>query len=186
MISKNNAIIGKQRITPTILALLLLFSITGCTTYPQRTTLYDRPQVYFSPEGKIKSHIISAINNSRVSIDVAMFDFTSQDIKVALEKARNRGIVIRLIADSRQYKGPHSVVQSLIDSGFNIKIVKGEGRGIMHNKFAIFDKVLLFTGSYNWTDSAERYNYENAIFLSNQNTVKQYQEEFERLWRLNE
>ena len=52
----------------------------------------------------------------------------------------------------------------------------------MHNKFAIFDKRLLFTGSYNWTANAEHNNYENAVFISGPQTISQYQKEFDRIW----
>ena len=133
---------------------------------------------YFSPDGNVGEHLIKAIDESRSSIDIAIFDLTSQDIGAALEKAKKRDVKIRIIADSRQAKGAHSVVQSLIDEGFDIKIRHGKGRGIMHNKFAIFDKRLLFTDSYNWTYSAEHYNYENAIFISDQETISRYQKEF--------
>lgn len=54
----------------------------------------------------------------------------------------------------------------------------------MYNKFAIFDKKLLITGSYNWTDNAEHFNYENAIFISDPGTITQYQKEFDRIWDL--
>lgn len=52
----------------------------------------------------------------------------------------------------------------------------------MHNKFAIFDKKLLFTGSYNWTANAERFNYENAVFISDPAIINQYQKEFDKIW----
>ena len=138
---------------------------------------------YFSPDGRVRYHIIAAIDKCKASIDLAIFDLTSQDIGEALERAKKRGVKIRIIADSRQAKGAHSVIQSLIDEGFNIEIKHGKGRGIMHNKFAIFDKIMLVTGSYNWTDSAEHYNYENAIFLSDANTLEQYQKEFDKIWK---
>ena len=52
----------------------------------------------------------------------------------------------------------------------------------MHNKVAIFDGMLMVTGSYNWTNNAERFNYENAIFITDPNVIKQYQKEFDRIW----
>ncbi len=53
----------------------------------------------------------------------------------------------------------------------------------MHNKFMIVDGQLLVTGSYNWSASAESYNYENALFVTAAATIQKYQAEFERLWR---
>lgn len=162
------------------LVLFLCINSLNCTISQEKIT-----EVYFSPNGYVKERIIKAIDMSRSTIDIAIFDFTSQDIKIALENAKKRGVKIRIIADNRQYKGPYSVIQPLVDSGFEVKISRGKNRGIMHNKFAIFDKALLFTGSYNWTKNAEYFNYENAIFITEANTINQYQKEFDKIWNLN-
>lgn len=160
--------------------LLISLAVPGCAVSPQKSPTRNT-EAYFSPEGNIRNRIIKAIDNSRSSIDIAIFDFTSQEVKASLEQAKKRGVKIRIIADSRQYKGAYSVIQSLIDSGFDVKITRGKSRGIMHNKFAIFDKILLFTGSYNWSDNAEFFNYENAIFISDLEAIGKYQKEFDTI-----
>ena len=166
------------------IVLITLFSaiIVGCGGYTKTEPTPYHNETYFSPEGHIQNRIIKAIDTSNSSIDLAIFDFTSQEIKAAFERAKQRGVKIRIIADSRQAKGVHSVIQALIDEGFNLKIAHGIGRGIMHNKFAIFDTKLIFTGSYNWTNNAEHNNYENAIFITDPETIAQYQKEFNKLW----
>jgi phosphatidylserine/phosphatidylglycerophosphate/cardiolipin synthase-like enzyme len=141
-------------------------------------------ETYFSPEGNTQRRIIKAIDDSNSSIDLAIFDFTAPEIKSTLERAKQRAVKIRIIADSRQAKGVHSLIQMLIEEGFNMKIAHGIGGGIMHDKFAIFDGKLLFTGSYNWTNNAEQNNCENAIFLTVPETIAQYQKEFNKLWDL--
>ena len=142
-----------------------------------------KAETYFSPNGGVASNIIKAINNAKFSIDLAIFDLTSNDIASSLEKAQKRGVKIRIIADSRQAKGRNSMIPTLADSQFNLKITHGEGRGIMHNKFAIFDGKLMVTGSYNWTNNAERFNYENAIFVTDPNVIQQYQKYFDDIWQ---
>ena len=142
-----------------------------------------KAETYFSPNGGVAANIIRAINNAKASIDLAIFDLTSNDIASSLEKAQRRGIKIRIIADSRQAKGHNSMIPVLANDQFSLKITHGEGRGIMHNKFAIFDGKLMVTGSYNWTNNAERYNYENAIFITDPNVIRQYQMEFENMRR---
>lgn len=52
----------------------------------------------------------------------------------------------------------------------------------MHHKFAIFDGGLLVPGSHNLTDSADRFNHENAIIPDDPAVVKRYQVSFERLF----
>ena len=141
-----------------------------------------KAETYFSPNGGVASNIIKAINNTKSSIDLAIFDLTSNDIASVLEQAQKRGVKIRIIADSRQAKGAYSAITELAREQVDIKITHGEGRGIMHNKFAIFDTKLMVTGSYNWTNNAERFNYENAIFITDPNVIKQYQKYFDRIW----
>lgn len=165
-----------------ILIISFCFAIVGCGGYTQVKSYAPQLEVYFSPEGHTQHRIIKAIDASNSTIDLAVYSFTAQEIKSAFERAKQRGVKIRIIADSVQTKGVHSVIQTLIDEGFNIKIAHGKGRGIMHNKFAIFDNRLLFTGSYNLTTNAEHSNYENAIFISDPETIAQYQKEFDKIW----
>ena len=173
-----------------LLTFIMIFAIgiglgVAVTYHPAPTippALY-KSETYFSPNGGVGSHIVKAINDSKISIDLAIFDLTSQDIQSALEKAKNRGVKIRIIADSRQAKGRNSLIPVLANDQLNLKITHGEGRGIMHNKFAIFDGKLMVTGSYNWTNNAERFNYENAIFITDPNVIRQYRRYFDNIWR---
>ena len=173
-----------------ILVFLLVFALgvglgIAVTYHPAPTisqALY-KAETCFSPNGGVASSIIKAINNTKSSIDLAIFDLTSNDIASSLEKAQKRGVKIRIIADSRQAKGANSKIPILADDQFSLKITHGEGRGIMHNKFAILDGKLMVTGSYNWTNNAEHFNYENAIFITDPNVIKQYQKEFDTIWR---
>jgi hypothetical protein len=52
----------------------------------------------------------------------------------------------------------------------------------MNNAFAIFDDKLLVTGSYTWTEYADKFNYENAIFIDEPDVVEKYNKEFESLY----
>lgn len=139
--------------------------------------------VYFSPNGGIKDKIIAKINLSQKTIKIAIYSFTSGDIAWALENAKKRGVDISIIADKSQSTGKNSEIPYLLSKNFNLKIIQGKGRGIMHNKFAIFDDKEIVTGSYNWTDNAEKNNYENAIFINDSEVVKSYLAEFNKLWQ---
>ena len=54
----------------------------------------------------------------------------------------------------------------------------------MHHKFIIVDNIMLFTGSYNFTNDAERNNYENVIKTDIPEIVAAYREEFKRVWAI--
>ncbi|MDE5615804.1 MAG: hypothetical protein K2I81_03160, partial [Alphaproteobacteria bacterium] len=63
-----------------------------------------------------------------------------------------------------------------------IPVVLNKRHKIMHNKFAIFDRRDIETGSYNWTSSATKSNAENCMFFPEQN--KEFTNQFKYLWDL--
>lgn len=52
----------------------------------------------------------------------------------------------------------------------------------MHNKIGIVDGKVLITGSFNWTDNAEKDNQENLLIIANKSLIDQYAKHFEVLW----
>ncbi|HLG30855.1 MAG TPA: phospholipase D-like domain-containing protein [Candidatus Brocadiales bacterium] len=144
--------------------------------------VFGETQALFSPEGKIRDHILKRINGCSSSIEIAVYDFTSGDIAEALVNAKNRGVKIRLVMDKKQAEKEGSLYGFLKDEGFDVLLLKGRVDGSMHNSFVVFDNKLVLTGSYNWTEYAEKFNYENAILTDEKAVVKMYQDEFKRLY----
>lgn len=53
----------------------------------------------------------------------------------------------------------------------------------MHQKFAVIDRKVVLTGSYNWTVSADNYNSENLLLFRDAGPLaEEYRKEFFRLW----
>jgi len=140
---------------------------------------------YFSDGGRIAERIIAAINHAQKSIHLSMYDLTHADIAATLEAARRRGVEIRIVADERQSHESHSEIPYLASRGIPVRLSQGYkgARSIMHNKFAVFDGRLVETGSFNWTTSADQYNFENAIFIADPAVAASYEGEFERIWK---
>lgn len=139
---------------------------------------------YFSDRDRVADRIIAAINHTRKTLHIAIYDLTHADITAAIESAARRGVEVRIVADQRQSQGTHSEIPFLRSRGLAIRISQGfkGNRSIMHNKFAVFDGHLAVTGSFNWTTSADNFNFENAVFISDPAGVARFEEEFERLW----
>ena len=176
----------KNTVNRLLIAILLILSIIPAISFSQQLPPQSTAasvSAYFSPGGGIRDKIIARINLSKKSIKMAIYSFTSGDIAWALENAKKRGVDVKIVADKGQSGGKSSEIKYLISKGFNVKLLKGKGRGIMHNKFAVFDEKEVVTGSYNWTDNAERNNYENAMFISDPKIVEQYSKEFDKLNR---
>lgn len=52
----------------------------------------------------------------------------------------------------------------------------------MHHKFVVLDSEMLINGSFNWTRQAITGNQENLMITKNVKVVKQYKDEFKKLW----
>lgn len=139
---------------------------------------------YFSDRDRVADRIIAAINHTQKTLHIAIYDLTHADITAALESAQRRGVEVRIVADERQSAEPHSEIPFLRSKSVAIRMSRGYkgNRSIMHNKFAVFDGRLAVTGSFNWTTSADGYNYENAVFISDPSGVARFEDEFERIW----
>jgi phosphatidylserine/phosphatidylglycerophosphate/cardiolipin synthase-like enzyme len=140
------------------------------------------PEVYFSPGGGIQPRLLRAINHTKATIDLAVFDLTAGELAGALLTARERGVVVRVVADARQARGKHSEIPLLLGRGVKVRLLPEPRRGLMHHKFAIFDGRVVVTGSFNWTESAERLNFENAVVLDDPAVVQRFQGHFDQLF----
>jgi phosphatidylserine/phosphatidylglycerophosphate/cardiolipin synthase-like enzyme len=139
--------------------------------------------VYFSPDGGIRQHLVHTIQQSRQHIDVAVYQITSTELASALVAAKDRGVRIRILTDQENLQSSGPALRILRTSGVAIRSLGVVEQSLMHNKFAVFDDRVVATGSYNWTQSAERANYENLVLLDDSEVVTRFQREFNRLWR---
>jgi len=141
-------------------------------------------EVHFTPDGGIRRHLLDAIQDSRQRIDVAVFHITSTELARALTSAKTRGVRIRILTDHEKARLDGPAMRIFRAAGLSVRVLGVREQSLMHHKFAIFDDRLVATGSYNWTQSAERANYENLILLDDPKVVARFTEEFQRLWRL--
>lgn len=165
-----------------LFAVLMTLSFGIFTVSFTSNFLYAKTEVLFSPGGSIREAITRAIFSSNGTIDIAAFTFTAGEIAEALYKAKERGVVIRVVIDWKQDQYHYPAIEFLKEEGFNLQFIKGNIGGSMNNTFAIFDGKLIVTGSYNWTEYAEKFNYENALFIDDKDVVEKYKEEFESLY----
>ena len=137
--------------------------------------------VYFSPNGGAEDAIVDAIDRAKHTIDIAIYTFTSRPIARALLEAMDAGVKVRIVMDREQSRDRYSKYRYLKKRGVPIELHRGDG--LMHNKFAVIDTQIVITGSFNWTASAELYNYENLLVINSPQLARIYEEEFTRLWK---
>ncbi|MDD5304649.1 MAG: phospholipase D-like domain-containing protein [Elusimicrobia bacterium] len=140
------------------------------------------PRYAFSPEGGVEDLLVDALGRSKRTIDVAIFSLYSQRVADALIAAKARGVVVRVVSDISQSRRSQPVL-SLSNAGVGLRLSAGRGgTGVLHHKFAIVDGAWLMTGSYNFSQNAELYNFENDLFTVTPGEVAAYGGEFAAVW----
>lgn len=141
-------------------------------------------EVTFTPSNECENSIIREIDHAQEKIDVAVYAINNGKIVDALKNAQRRGVKIRILTDKVQAGIKSSLVKKMYADGFNVRV--NSKHKIQHNKFAIFDDKVIFTGSFNWTNSASEKNSENCLFAINEpDAIKHYQKQFAKLWQMN-
>ena len=143
----------------------------------------------FSPNGGCEKTIIQEIEKADNSINIAIFSFTNGRIARTLVKAHKRGIHVKIIMDSEMASDRYSKSRFLKNKGIDVRLRRGlrtshreHKNGSMHNKFAVIDGKVLITGSYNWSISAEKWNYENLLVLTSSKLAEIFDKKFRNLW----
>ncbi|MCX7642000.1 MAG: phospholipase D-like domain-containing protein, partial [Elusimicrobiales bacterium] len=139
----------------------------------------------FSNETQISKKLIEQINNTLSSLDIAIYSLSNITISDAIIQAYKRGVNVRIIIEYSKVVSNKMdpAVSKLIDAKIPIRYLRGNGMyGVMHNKIVIFDKKILMTGSYNFTVAADNNNFENVVFVYDENNVLSYLNYFETMW----
>lgn len=141
-----------------------------------------RAEALFSPGDDCWQKIVSMLNSARQSIDICVFTITDNRVAEPIQAAHKRGVKVRIITDNDKANDRGSDAERLAHAGIEVRVDRTDHH--MHHKYAIFDSNRLLTGSYNWTRSAAEHNEENFIVTDNRVLVPEFQEEFERLWKV--
>ena len=143
-------------------------------------------KVLFSPEDYPKKFLIDLIDHEQKSIFCALYIFTDFDVAKAMVRAKDRGIIIKIVIDSYCLNSRNNQVKFLRAHEIPVVIYEASKRYIMHNKFVLFEKniqnkKIIWTGSFNLTYSANK-NQENVIVLENDYIFGLYLQKFNKIF----
>ena len=137
-------------------------------------------QVLFSPGKDIPEIIAFLIDQAATSIDLCVCTISDSRLSEKLIQAHLRGVKVRIITDDQKCFDDGSQVFALSRAGIPVKT--DDSRYHMHHKFAVVDGRIAFSGSYNWTYTAQNHNQENLVITTNYSIVHQSMDEYEALW----
>ena len=143
----------------------------------------------------ISQKFINRIDSSKFSIDIALYSLkgtVGQRVADALLNAKARGVKIRMIVENDNANT--TPIASLKNN--NVPLITdafdsvNAGRGLMHNKFAIFDyrdtsssaDDWIWTGSWNATDPGNYNDAQNAVEIQDRTLALAYTVEFNEMW----
>jgi len=143
--------------------------------------------IYFTdPDGPASESLRSgpdqslaeAIGKARLSVDLAVLRLDLWSIRDALIDAHRGGVSVRLVTDS-EYMDEREI-QEIIAAG--IPVVEDRGQGLMHNKFAVIDRLEVWSGSMNMTVGDAYRNNNNLVRLRSGLLAENYTREFEEMF----
>lgn len=124
--------------------------------------------------------LAAAIDNARLSVDMAIYSLSLPSIREALVRAHRRGVAVRVVmeSDNRDRSAP----QALMEAGIN---VLGDRReGLMHNKFVVIDRAEVWTGSMNFTPTGTYTDNNNLLRIRSTKIAENFTTEFEEMFIL--
>lgn len=125
--------------------------------------------------------LIGDVSRARTSIDVAAFDLDLPQLVDALIAARKRGVNVRAVIDSEHLGDPAVAMLTGRMQERHIPVVFDRRAPFMHNKFAVIDDVIVWTGSWNLTENCTFRNNNNAIRIESRRIAAAYRREFEQM-----
>lgn len=127
--------------------------------------------------------LVKEINSAQSSIDFAIYGYTKiPAIQQALENAQKRGVKIRFVYDLTN-KNTNIYPDTLYLSRVLQNSKADASEDIMHDKFFIFDKKKVITGSANISNTdMSGFNSNAVILISSEKIANTYSQEFEQMF----
>ena len=141
-------------------------------------------QVAFPPWDDAESLLLETLRRAQREILVQAFLLTSRPIAASLIAAKQRGLAVSVLADAHQHAdNPASLLVSLTEQGIPVWLETRYRHA--HNKIMVIDdgtqEVVVVTGSYNFTRSAQHMNAENLLLIrGNLALARRFRQNWER------
>ncbi len=169
-----------------LFSLLLALSLTASLIAAEVLPL-------FTSQDHLTERLVKEIGQEKKQISVAIYSFSHKKIAKALKEAKQRGVNVEVIVDPFTLKGQKRMLLDLAKAGVAVYVWqtphkvtrassgKEEGRGILHHKFCLLGDRKVWTGSFNFTYSADHYHAENALLITDAEVSRSYIGEFARI-----
>lgn len=138
----------------------------------------DYDDVNNRPTDTIVDAMTASLNSATRTIDAATYDFDLPQMAQAFIAAKKRGLTVRVVTDTDTMG--EDVVKQIKKAG--ITVVEDHRDAIMHDKFLILDGLVVWTGSWNFSQNDNYRNNNNFIGIASPEMVANYQTEFNEMF----
>ncbi|WP_039851747.1 phospholipase D family protein [Magnetospirillum fulvum] len=161
-----------------LVALALLIPIPALAGQP-----VSLEALCFTPGGDCTGVIVDQIGKAQRQVLVQAYNFTDAAIVKALIDAKRRGVDVQVVIDRVNVcaedkpvcRASGAVAAGLITrAGIPLSIDRKEK--IAHNKVMVIDGHRVITGSFNFSQSAQKANAENLLVIEDEATARRYAE----------
>jgi phosphatidylserine/phosphatidylglycerophosphate/cardiolipin synthase-like enzyme len=137
-------------------------------------------RVFFSPVGGGRQAVLAELAQAKKSVHFMTFSLTDVEVgKTMLEKAK-AGVEVGGIFDRWLAAGQYSLFDQF--KARRLQVLKDGNEALMHHKVIIVDGSTVISGSYNYSQNAERNNNEAFLIIKRAPTVANaFEGEFDRL-----
>ena len=151
------------------------------TPHPRLSIDGTPVEVYFSPDDGAEMRILELIQAAQESVHFMVYSFTSDEIGNAVVFAAQMNLIVSGVVDEEQASTNQGTEYDLFrQNGMNVRL--DGNNGLMHHKVMIIDEEIVITGSYNFSDSAERRNDENVVIIFSPEVAGEFMAEFQRVY----
>jgi phosphatidylserine/phosphatidylglycerophosphate/cardiolipin synthase-like enzyme len=141
-------------------------------------------ECYFSPSDKVTARIQKTIESADNDLQFALLTMTKNELGDAVIERKNAGVSCRgMIENFNDIGSEFSYLQT---NGVNV--VADAHSEQLHHKYVVVDALLqnsdptVWTGSHNWTFTAETSNDENSLVIHDKDIAIMYLQEFQKRW----
>lgn len=117
--------------------------------------------------------VVHAIDSTKRTIWLQTYVLSSQAVVDSLLKAHDRHVAVTLIVDKQMLQEQPQLVLSLAQTGIPIR-VDASVRGAARSSVMIIDGAFVLSGSFDFTNEAERWNADDLLVTSAHVLVDRY------------
>jgi phosphatidylserine/phosphatidylglycerophosphate/cardiolipin synthase-like enzyme len=137
-------------------------------------------QIYFSPEDKVLTPLVTTLSQAQTSILSMNFSFTDYDAAKAILDRASAGVSFQGIWETTGSETTSSELRTLYCAGLEAR--QDGNPFVLHHKVFIVDGTTVIMGSFNISSNATNSNDENLLIISDPDLAALYTLEFQKRW----